>query len=134
MEKNWFIYAYPDMYGGLHGMYNYEVASDISYDEACNWGHELAYETVESYLSIDEIYSHEDFMDENYNGAEWDDRFEDEYWEIYEEAMQEQCAFEVWPFKDGVAIADYEKWQKENMEPRDFIEHYCRQLTEEDYI
>lgn len=50
-KKNWFIYAYPATYGGLHGMYNYEIAFNMSYEEACNWGSELAYETVESYCA-----------------------------------------------------------------------------------
>ena len=40
--------------------------------------------------------------------------------------------------KESYLFADIrrriEKWQKENMEPRDFIERYCHQLTEEDYV
>ena len=62
MEKNWFIYAYPDMYGGLHGMYNYNVAFDLSYEEACNWGAELAYETVRLEIeAADNKYKGNDF-------------------------------------------------------------------------
>ena len=126
-RKNWFIYAYPATYGGLHGMYNYEIAFNMSYEEACNWGSELAYETVESYLRADEIYSTEDFMEEFYDGAEWDEQYRDEYWDSFEEVMQDECAFEVWPLKDGVTEADYYKWQKENQEPHDFIQRYCCQ-------
>lgn len=128
----YFIYAYPEMYGGLHGMYNYELTDDTTYDVACDWGHELAYETVESYLRADEIYSTEDYMNDYYDGEEYDERYHEGYWDAFEEVMQEQCAYEVWPLKDGVTEEDYIKWQKENMEPRDFIERYCRELTEED--
>lgn len=133
-KNNWFIYAYPEMYGGLHGMYNYDVAYDLTYDEVCDWAFELAYETVESYLRVDEIYTEEDFMEDCYNGAEWNDCYKEEYWDTFDEVMREQCSFEVYPIKDGVTEADYIKWQKENMEPRDFIERYCRELTNEDYI
>ena len=79
-RNNWFIFAYPEMYGGLHGMYNYEVAYNLTYDEVCDWAFELAYETVESYLRVDEIYTEEDFMEDCYNGAEWNDCYKEEYW------------------------------------------------------
>ena len=66
-------------------------------------------------------------MEEFYDGAEWDEQYEDEYWDIFEEVMQDECAFEIWPLKDGVTEEDYYKWQKENQEPRDFIQRYCCQ-------
>ena len=128
----YFIYAYPEMYGGLHGMYNYELTDDIDYAAACEWGSDLAHDTVTQFLHEDEIYSHEDYMQDNYNGAEWDDRYEEDYWDTFNEVMEEQSSFSIWPLKDGVTEEDYIKWQKENMEPRDFIERYCRELTEED--
>ncbi len=130
----YFIYAYPEMYGGRHGMYNYELTDDISYQSACDWAYDLAYETVESYLRADEIYSTEEFMEEFYDGEEWDESYREEYWNVFDEVMQEQCSFELWPLKDGVTEEDYHKWQKENMEPYDFINRFCRQLTEKDYI
>lgn len=132
IRKNWFIYAYPERYGGLHGMYNYDVVWDISEQEACDWGYEMAYETVESYLRADEVYSTEDFMDDYYNGEEWNDCYEQEYWDAYAEVMEEECAYEIFPLKDDVTEQDWYNWQKENMGPEDFINRYCRQLTIED--
>ena len=132
--NNWFIYAYPEMYGGLHGMYNYDIAFDLSYEEVCNWGAELAYETAESFLRADEIYSQEEFMEDNYDGEEWDERYREEYWDAFDEMMQDAGSFEVYPLKDEVTEEDFHNWEKENMEPHDFIRRYCRQLTDEDCI
>lgn len=130
----YFIYAYPDMYGGLHGMYNYELTDDIDYESALEWGHELAHETVEQFLRNDEIYSREDYMHDNYDGAEWNDCYEEDYWDAFNEVMDEQADFYIWPLKEGVTEKDYIKWQKENMDPKDFIDRFCRVLTEKDCI
>ena len=130
----YFIYAYPEMYGGLHGMYNYDLTDDTTYEAACDWGQELAMETVESFLRAEEIYSKEDFMNDYYDNEEYDDRYEEAYWDALDEVMQEAGDYEIWPLKDGVTEDDYNKWQKENMEPQDFIERYCRKLTDEDCV
>lgn len=134
MEKNWFIYAYPEMYGGLHGMYNYEVVFNASYKEVCEWGFELAGETVDSYLRADEIYSMEEYMEEFHNGEEWDEQYREDYWDAFNEMRDEQCSYYVYPLKDNVTEQDYQNWQKKNLAPDDFIKHYCRQLTEEDCV
>ena len=97
-------------------------------------GRDLAHDTVTQFLHEDEIYSHEDYMQDNYNGAEWDDRYEEDYWDTFNEVMEEQSSFSIWPLKDGVTEEDYIKWQKENMEPEDFIKRFCREFTEKDYI
>lgn len=123
-----FIYAYPEMYGGLHGMYNYELTDDISYDAACEWGYDLASETVDQFLYEDQIYSHEDYMADNHNGEEWNDKYEEDYWEAFNEAHEEQCAYEVYELKDGYDESTYQNWQKENLEPRDFIRRFCKTI------
>ena len=98
----YFIYAYPEMYGGYHGAFDYDLVQCNNYDEACEIGYELAYGTVETFLRDDEIYSHEDYMQEYHDGAEWDERYNDEYWDIFDEVMQEQCSYEVYSLKEGV--------------------------------
>ena len=55
-----------------------------------------------------------------------------EYYDVLDEIISEYISYEVYPLKDEVAEADYEAWQKENLEPEDFIRRYCRELTEED--
>ena len=121
----YFIYAYPERYGGLHGMYNYELTDNISYDLALEWGHDLAYETVEQYLHADEIYSENDYMEEYHDGEEWDDKYKEEYWDIFDEVMQDECSFEIYQLKEGYDETTYEEWQKENMPPQDFIKRFC---------
>lgn len=130
---NWFIYAYPEKYGGLHGAFDYDLVQ-CNYNEACEIGYELAYSVVESFLREDEIYSHEAYMQEFHNGAEWDECYNNEYWDIFDEVMQEQCSYEIYPLKEGVTEEDYKKWQKENMPPHDFIQRYCREFTNKDFI
>lgn len=124
----YFIYAYPDMYGGRHGMYNSELVECNDFEEACECGYELAYETVESYLRADEIYSQEDFMKDFYDDAEWNDSYNEEYWDAFDEVMQDQCGYEIYTLKDGVTKEDYDNWLKENMPPEDFIKRYCKPI------
>ena len=128
----YFIYAYPAKYGGLHGCYDYTMVESDSYNEVCIWAYELAYDTVERYLRADEIYSTDDYMYDEHDGEEWDECYKDDYWDAFNEAMEEQCEYEIYAFKDGVTEADYDRWLKENMPPRDFIKRYCRQLTDEE--
>lgn len=132
---NWyFIYTYPASYGGYHGMYEYNLIGCTDYQEACEVAHEMACETVDRYLRADEILSQEEFMDLYCESEEWDDEYETEYWDAVAEAIEDEADFEIYLLKDGYTFEDYRNWQKENMEPEDFIKRYCRRLTDEDCI
>ena len=133
MSKLFFIYAYPEKYGGLHGMYRYELTECNDYQEACEDGCELAEEAVDSYLREDEIYSIYEYMNEYHNGEEWDECYREDYEDIFNEAREDAGSYEIFPLKDGVTEQDFHNWEKENREPRDFIRRYCRQVIEEDY-
>ena len=131
----YFIYAKEGLYEGLHGVYDYGLYDCDSYKNACDIGAELSREVIDAYIRPeDSYYSSEDYCEDNgYSG--WRDEYEDDYFEALDEVINDNyLSYEVWPLKDGVTEEDYIKWQKENMEPRDFIKRYCRELTEEDCV
>lgn len=84
------------------------------------------------YLRADEILSQEKFMDLYYESEEWDDQYETEYWDAVAEAIEDEACFDVYLLDDEYTYEDYLNWQKENMEPEDFIKRYCHQITEID--
>ena len=129
---NYFIYAYSSRYGGLHGMYRYDFVTCENFEEACEYAYELAGEVVDFYLRTEEIYSKKDYMNDVYNGEEWDDRYYEDYWYYFEEMRQEECAYEVYQIKEGVTEEDFRNWDKKNMGPKDFIKHYCLPWTVEE--
>lgn len=123
----YFILAYTESYGTLHGMYDYELAECDTYEEACEWALDLAREVVDSYLHVDDIYSEEDYMSDN-DIDEWDECYRDDYWDVFNEAREAECAFEIYQLKDEYNEDTFRAWERENMPPRDFIERYCKSL------
>lgn len=95
MEKYWFIYAYPAMYGGLHGIYDYEVVKCNSYEEAFEYGMDMAREVIERYGLEKEIYSEEEYMIDNNI-----DYIDDEYYSTLDDAISQECEVEVYRLKD----------------------------------
>ena len=125
----YFIFAAEDMYRGLHGVYDYDMIDCADYDEACQIGCDMSRDVIESYMRPEDVYyTPEDFCDE-YGYDEWDDSYQSEYYEALDEACGDFIYYEVYPVKPEVTFEDYEKWQKENMEPRDFIKRFCDNPT-----
>ena len=58
-EKRYFIYAYDEMYNGLHGMYDY-CFDECTLQDAEAYGYEMSYNVIESYSDI-----YESLYDEN---------------------------------------------------------------------
>lgn len=130
----YFIYAKEGLYEGLHGVYDYGLYDCDSYEDACDIRAELSHEVIDTYIRPeDSYYSPEDYCEDN-GHSEWRDEYEDDYFEALDEVIKDNyLSYEVYPLKDNVTKKDYDEWIKENMPPSDFIQHYCRQLTEEDY-
>ena len=130
----YFIYAKEGMYEGLHGIYDYGLYDASSYEDACNTAEEMSRDVIDSYVRPEDVYyTQEDFCEEQ-GYDEWDESYWGEYYDALDEITSGYISYEVYPLKNGVTEADYEAWQKENLEPEDFIRRYCRQLTEEDYV
>lgn len=126
MKNRWFVYAYPAMYGGLHGMWDYEIVDNVSYEGACEDGYEIALQVIESYMRPeDQIYSRDEFL-QDYYYDEWKDEYEDEYYNALDEAISEEAAYEVWHIRDDISDEVINKWEKNNIgDPKDFIKQYC---------
>jgi hypothetical protein len=129
----YFIIAHTESYGTLHGMYDYELDEYDTYEEACERGLDLAREVVDRYLHVDDIYSEEDYMSDN-GIDEWDECYRDNYWDVFNEAREAECAFEIYQLKDGYNEDTFRVWEKENMPPDDFINRYCENIDFNSYI
>lgn len=128
MRNRYFIYAYPDMYDGLHGMWDFEITEDVSYEGACEDGKELALQVIETYMRPEEeLYTREDFIEESYYD-EWDDSYEDEYYEALDEIIFDEAAFEVWHIRDDVPDDIIRQWEKHPDDPKEFIKEYCEHV------
>lgn len=96
-----FIYAYEDIYGGMHGINTSGVFEVENLKEANDTGKELAYEVIESFGHIFEDYNE----DEVYDGLEW----------------------KIYPIKDifkDTFIITLDRMSAE-LGPEIFIEEYC---------
>ena len=125
----YFIYAYPASYGGLYGMYLYDLVNCNCYEDAVTIAAEMARDVIWDYRPDERFYTREDYCQEmGYD--DWDDEYEDDYQCALDERVEEEVEFEIYELRDGVEEEDYSVWTEENEEPSDFIEKYCKTLTE----
>lgn len=117
----WFIYAYPASYGGLHGMYDWEIVENISKKEAEEEGFALAHEVIENYQIFDENFWVSDYRNEC-NIPEDQDINWDDFYDYMEPMIVEECAYEVYELKPTVNIEDV---YHDNLEPKELIKKYC---------
>lgn len=105
-KKRYFIYAYDEMYNGLHGMYDYRF-DFCSFESAEAYGYEMSYNVIESYGDIYESLYDEDSTDEE-----------------IEEAIQEDIAYEIWELCDDAP--SFEELEEMNLDPQSYIDEYCK--------
>lgn len=117
----YFVYAYPQSYGGLHGMYDYAIIENCSYEAACNYGYELSLEVMDSYGLLDEMYSESDYREE-YEVPEDREIDWDNLYEIQNELAAEEASYEVYLVRPEV---DDETIYSSNEDPRDIVRKYC---------
>ena len=105
-EKRYFIYAYDEVYNGLHGMYDYRF-DFCSLESAEAYGHEMSYNVIESYSDIYESLYDEDSTDEE-----------------MDEAIQQDIAYEIWELRDDAP--SFEELEAMNLDPESYIKEYCQ--------
>lgn len=105
-EKRYFIYAYDGMYGGLHGIYDYDF-DECTLHQAEERGYEMSYYVIESYSFIQEELCGEDASEEEIN-----------------EAIQEDIAYEVWELRDDAP--SFIELEAMNLDPQSYIDDYCK--------
>ena len=104
-KKRYFIYAYDEFYGGLHGMYDMTFLEG-DYQEAEMYGHEMSNSVIESYSEIYEQL----FMD-------------CETEEEQEEALAEDITYEIYELCDDAP--SFEELEDMNLDPQSYIEEFC---------
>lgn len=105
-KKRYFIYAYDEMYNGLHGMYDY-CFDECTLQIAESYGYEMSYNVIESYSDIYESLYDEDSSDEEMS-----------------EAIQEDIAYEVLELRDDAP--SFEELEAMNLDPQSYIDDYCK--------
>lgn len=112
-----FIYACEQRYGGYHGIEDYCVEEfDDSWtleDIYAEYVTEMSYQIMESYDTLDDL-----------DPADYDS--EEEYWEAYADAKDENVDGYVIPIRDDVTMSVKELNAKAcHLGPRSFREEYC---------
>ena len=110
-EKKYFIYAYDEMYNGLHGMYDYCFII-CDYKEAEEYGREMSLGVIESYY---EIYN------SLLNYCDVDEEEVDE--EYRQEVLEEDIAYEIYELRDDAP--SFEELENMNLDPQSYIEEFC---------
>ena len=105
-EKRYFIYAYDEFYGGLHGIYDYDF-DECTFQQAEGRGYEMSYNLIESYSFIQEELCSEDATEEE-----------------IEEAIEEYIVYEIWELKDDAP--SFIELEVMNLDPQSYIEEYCK--------
>lgn len=121
----WAIRAYDEMYGGLHGMVEYDIIEGTE-EEADECGLEMSNEVIESYSNIynsleDDIrqYCEEEDFDYDENGDEVED--------IREEIYREDTAWDIHEL-DKIMLPTLDFNELNNMfynNPDEFLEKYA---------
>lgn len=111
--KRYFVYAYDQSYGGLHGMYDW-CFMESSYEEAECTAAEMSAEVIDSYADIrcslfdceeEEIY--ERYSEEEIN-----------------EIIQEDIAYEIYEVRDDAP--SFEELEAMYLDPDSYIMEYCQ--------
>lgn len=117
-----FIYAYDQLYGGLHGMYEYTFYETDNQKEAKETAIELSCDVINSYYDIEDSLAEEvDSVCDDRDSEEWND--------AYDEAVMGDTAYDIYVLKDEVKEKTDEEldelvWE-EGIEG--FIEKYCEE-------
>ena len=123
-----FIYACENFYGGLHGIEDYYIDEFETYNEriVTNIGIDMSQDVIENYINVDE-----DYLD--CNGAE-DFDSEDDYYEAYNEAVNEHIEWYAYKIKDefnDIPIKDLDKIVATVTGPQSFIKKYCEEIPDD---
>lgn len=120
MAKRWAIYAYEQMYGGLHGMCDHFCVENCNEEEVHQIAFEASMEVIQSYHDIYES------LDEEIEEGITDDMTEDEIAEWSDEVYEEDVDFMYWELNElaaGYSIQQLDEMFYNN--PEEFIDKYC---------
>lgn len=110
------IYAYENMYGGLHGINDYAVVKADSYEMAEKMAAELSSDVIDSYIDDEEI--------REATGIDEDDEF---FTDELDDFYAEEIAYDIYTLdeskiRDEISLNSYS--DKFRDDPHEFIEKY----------
>ena len=113
------IYAYENMYGGLHGINDYAVVEADSYEMAEKFAAELSSDVIDSYLDDEEIREAAGIDEDDVFFTDEDDKLDDFY--------AEDIAYDIYTLdeskiRDEISLNSYA--DKFRDDPHEFIEKY----------
>lgn len=117
------IYAYEQIYGGLHGMCSHTVIEVENMEEA---------EEYAISESVDVIGSYNEIMDDIQTDAEGyvDDFYDEDYEEALDQAMaeaiEEDVAYEIYEITKETTESLEQLNKKYYQDPEGFIKEYCQ--------
>ncbi len=121
-EKLWFIHAYDNIYGGLHGMHDLAVAR-CTEQEAKEIGEELSLDVIYCFNEISatllkDAEAFQDTADENDVNI---------YSEELEEYVQDDIAYGIYEITDNKGLSPAMLERKANrLGPEYFIKEFCK--------
>ena len=102
------IYAYEETFGGLHGINSYAVIEASSQDEAEIVAAEMSRDIIDSYEYMLNLYDEEEDDEEDYI-----------------DAVEENIAYEVYPFITETTKSLDELNDEFQKNPNEILEKYC---------
>ncbi len=119
------IYAYENMYGGLHGINDYAVVKADSYEMAEKMATELSSDVIDSYIDDEEIREAAGINED-------DDFFTEELDDFY----AEEIAYDIYTLdeskiRDEISLNSYSDEFRDD--PHEFIEKYKAEGENEFY-
>ena len=97
------IYACEMQYNGLHGMNDWNVYDCQTYEEACEIGHELSYDVINSYSCIEGAFEEEVMERLREEGiTEEHQDYDDLYDEWLDELIEEDISYSVYQVQEDI--------------------------------
>ena len=114
-----FIHAFDQTYGGLHGRYIDDIIEADTVEEVAQYGRDLASDVIFDYGLSDNLY---DEIKKQY-----EDEFSEEFQAALTERVAEESAWEIYPIKDEFAGMEIEELDHIyfSMGMNSFVEKYC---------
>jgi len=119
-----FVYAYENIYGGLHGIYDFDIVHADSMEDANLIGRDMAINLIETNDALMNIFEAKADLVGPEDSQEWNEALDeaienDAKWKVYE--IDEEAAHDVSDFILSVRfMGDVEE----------FVDNYCKKPDE----
>ena len=118
------VYAYEQIYNGMHGICSKNVIEVENMDEAEDYAREESIDIMNSYSEVmDDLAAEAEAM-ADYDYYDYED---DAFNEAYEDALNANVAYEIYRIKDEVTESLERLNQEFYNDPEDFIKKYCEE-------